>query len=69
MFVVLAVCLRYRALAVALCVCFSLFWEAIGYSLALGLFSSTAAGVVVGILAFLASYGAHSSSARWMRND
>lgn len=67
-FLVLAVCLRYRALAVAMCVCFSLFWGTIAYFIVLGLFSSIAAGVVISIFAFLASYAVHSSSSRWMRN-
>ncbi|WP_340533147.1 hypothetical protein [Escherichia coli] len=56
--------LRIKLLAIPLMIAFSLVWRAIGYSLGT-LFESTAASIVLGIIAFLTGLVTHFSALQW----
>ncbi|EER8911877.1 TPA: hypothetical protein ACNCEW_003490 [Escherichia coli] len=56
--------LRIKFLAIPLMIVFSLVWGAIGYSIG-ALFESTAASIVLGIIAFLSGLGTHLAAVQW----
>ncbi|MFX1033791.1 hypothetical protein ABEM52_18030 [Escherichia coli] len=56
--------LRIKFLAIPLMIVFSLVWGAIGYSIG-ALFESTAASIVLGIIAFLSGLGTHFAAVQW----
>ncbi|HBC0834372.1 TPA: hypothetical protein IHO59_005100, partial [Escherichia coli] len=49
---------------IPLMIVFSLVWGAIGYSIG-ALFESTAASIVLGIIAFLSGLGTHFAAVQW----
>jgi len=67
MFVGLIAALYVQKLAVILMLAFSLVWGLIGFGVG-SLFDSTAASVVLSVIAFLSGFGIHMSALQWTQD-
>jgi len=67
MFVGLIAALYVQKLAVILMLAFSLVWGLIGFGVG-SMFDSTAASVVLSVIAFLSGFGIHMSALQWAQD-